>query len=121
MKKPRSLVEKAFMLELERGLAAPKKSFDDLVYTVDLEQYRLPYSRHGWSKKFWVALGSASAAAVLTVGVVAGVYYGLNAYNRNTSDSVMTGESTGTGATAISEPTASSISVSSFDSSASSK
>lgn len=83
MKQPRSLVEKAFMLELERGLAAPKKSFDELVYTVDLEQYRLPYSRYGWTRKFWIALGSATAGTALTVTVVISVYFGLGLFHGN--------------------------------------
>jgi hypothetical protein len=54
MKMRRSLVETAFMLELEHSLPTPKKSFDAIVEHVDLEPYNQVYSRFSWSKRFVV-------------------------------------------------------------------
>jgi|GEM_PF-6272604 hypothetical protein len=121
MKQPRSLVEKAFMLELERGLAAPKKSFDELVYTVDLEQYRLPYSRYGWTRKFWIALGSATAGTALTVTVVISVYFGLGLFHGNGGPASGVTTDTGTVTTpAASEGSTTATAISSYESSSTS-
>lgn len=100
MKMRRSLVETAFMLELEHSLPTPKKSFDAIVEHVDFEPYNQVYSRCSWSKRFVVGLTTGLAGAALTLTVIA-VTYAAFILPRSHSGAVASTTATGETATAI--------------------